>query len=86
MNLVVVKIVILNQCGAIESKIMAAAAMLSVLKRESCRFAMRMEKEANIYSRSNLGIYQFTVIRLQGCTVSQKKCRSVSAKLSWQDA
>ena len=48
MTLVVVKIVILNQCEVIWNKITLVAAMLPVVKRKSCRFINRAKRGSDI--------------------------------------
>ena len=58
MAVVVIKIIILNQCEVVWNKITVVAAMLVVVKRELCRFIERVERGSDIFtdSRPNLGI------------------------------
>ena len=55
MTLVVIKIVILNQCKVIWNMIKVVAEILLVVKREACRFIRRMKRGPDILrdSRSN---------------------------------
>ena len=48
MTLVVIKTIILNQCGVIWNKITVAAAKLLVVKKESCRFIRKVERGLDI--------------------------------------
>ena len=58
MTLVVVNIVTWNQCNVMWNKFTAVAAMLLMVKRETCRFIRRVERRSATFRdfKSNLGI------------------------------